>query len=87
MKLGEKESSENRRRIAVFPTLESPISNSLNKKSYDFFAILRFFNFLLLVYGPHSCQVFALVDIIFRYNGVHKFHPISIGTLNIESLK
>lgn len=40
MKVVVKASSENLKSMHVFPTPESPISNSLNSKSYDFLAIL-----------------------------------------------
>lgn len=46
-------SSENLNKMHVFPTPESPISNNLNNKSYDFFAISLSILFLERVLQLH----------------------------------
>ena len=42
MKVVLKASSENRNRIHVLPTPESPISNNLKSRSYDFLAMIAY---------------------------------------------
>lgn len=54
MNVVEKASSENRNKMQVLPTPESPMSSSLNRRSYVFLAIVldsEFIFFLELVKG------------------------------------
>ena len=39
-----KASSENRNKMQVLPTPESPINNNLKSKSYDFFAMVSLYH-------------------------------------------